>query len=424
MLRLSVARDFEKVVVSAEAAFSVRSWPYLRATLLPWLLCSGQRCWTRVASLASHRRSLSGYYRFLSDGKWRLELLFRSLFELIVRTFRLEDLTLVLDDTLCPKWGRTIFGVGYHFDHVGRPRPGYIWGHNWVVLAVVVPMGPGFWVALPFWIGLYRPAKTCGPEEFQTRHEMAVEVLKRARQWFSGPIELLADGAYSNRSLVRPARELEIHMVSRLRSDAALRRPDPPRRARGKRGRPPKHGAPLPRLATLARGSGFADVRVGIYGKMVTLQLREVLAYWPPVDCVIRLVITKDPSNPKRRAYLWTTRLDRSAAEVVESFARRWTIEQLFSVSKNQMGLDSAEVRRERSVIRHAALCLALQTWLEVWAHRFCPRVRGKSFAAKLAALRAESIKQAVFASGPRRKGSPGIARGFGELFATATANR
>jgi len=38
-------------------------------------------------------------------------VLFRCLFELIVRTFRIRELTLVLDDTLCPKWGRRIYGT-------------------------------------------------------------------------------------------------------------------------------------------------------------------------------------------------------------------------------------------------------------------------------------------------------------------------
>jgi hypothetical protein len=32
-------------------------------------------------------------------------VLFRCLFELIVRTFGIRELMLVLDDTLCPKWG-------------------------------------------------------------------------------------------------------------------------------------------------------------------------------------------------------------------------------------------------------------------------------------------------------------------------------
>jgi hypothetical protein len=421
MKHFMVSSSFLGVVLSAKVAFSKRSWPYMAATTLPWLLCAGQRCITRLAKLGRHRRSQSGYYRFLSEGKWRMGLLFRSLFDLIVSTFQVTKLTLVLDDTLSPKWGRGIFGTGSFFDHAARPRPGYIWGHNWVALAVVVQIGT-MWVALPFWIGLYRPEKTCRKEDFRTRHQLAAEALQAVRSWFSGPILLLADGAYANASLVGPARELSISLVSRIRSDARLRevqpRPQPP----GKRGRKPKHGPWLPSLKTLAgQGRALVTQTVSIYGKTVTLRLRVLEAWWPALECAVKVVIARDPRRKERVAYLVTTDLTMTAREVVEAFARRWTIEQLFSVAKNQMGLDSAEVRTERSVVRHAALTMAMVTWVEVWAQRSGGNLSARPFSAKLAAVRQETVMSTIFASGPRRKGSRRIACTLAELFTTAT---
>ena len=421
MIRYTLSSSFLGVALSAKVAFSKRSWPYLAATAVPWLLCAGQRCITRLAALGSHPRSLSAYYRFLSEGKWRMGLLFRSLFDLIVSTFAVTKLTLVLDDTLSPKWGRGIFGTGSFFDHAARPRPGYIWGHNWVALAVVVQIGT-VWVALPFWVALYRPAKTCRKEEFRTRHQLAAQALQAVRSWFSGQIMLLADGAYANASLVGPARQLSISVVSRIRSDARLREVEPRPQPASKRGRKPRHGPWLPTLKTLAgQGRAFVTRTVSIYGKTVTLRLREVVAWWPALECVVKVVITRDPERKERVAYLVSTDLTMTAQEVVEAFARRWTIEQLFSVAKNQMGLDSAEVRTERSVVRHAALTMAMVTWVEVWASRCGGKVAGRSFSAKLTAARRETLTQTIFASGPRRKGSRRIACTLAELFITAT---
>ena len=51
--------------------------------------------------------------------------------------------------------------------------PRNCWGHHWVVLAVGVQVAARAWVALPFWVALYRPKKTCPRGEFRTRHEMA-----------------------------------------------------------------------------------------------------------------------------------------------------------------------------------------------------------------------------------------------------------
>ena len=423
MLRCSVSSEFQEVVLTARVAFSKRSWPFVLAAGVPWLMCAGQRSVTRLASLGGLRRSRSAYYRFLSDGKWRLELLFHSLFLLIVRTFAIHELTLVLDDTLCPKWGRSIWGTGSYFDHVRRPRPGFIWGHNWVVLSVVVSAGGRAALALPFWIVLYRPRDRCPRQEFRTRHQLAAEGLGCVRLWFSGSIRLLADGAYANDSLVTPAAALGIELVSRIRSDARLRAPRPSRRARHRRGRKPTHGAWLPALKHLGNTrSAFRAHRVNIYGRDVRLLVRECEAWWPALRRVVRVVITRDPRRPARRAYLMTTDLRLTACEVIEAFAQRWTIEQMFSVAKTHMGLDTAEVRKERAVVRHAALCIALITWTEVWAQRVRKDVRGRSFANKLAALRSSTLAETIFSSGPRTRRSRRIASGLASIFTTATA--
>lgn len=85
----------EENVLSVRVASSKRSWPYLAATAVPWLLLAGQRRITRLEKLTSHPRGLSGDYRFLSGGKWRMELSSGCLFALIVKTFRITELTLV-----------------------------------------------------------------------------------------------------------------------------------------------------------------------------------------------------------------------------------------------------------------------------------------------------------------------------------------
>jgi hypothetical protein len=61
---------------------------------------------------------------------------------------------------------------------------------------------------------------------------------------------------------------------------------------------------------------------------------------------------TRDSKEPRRRhkgANFATTELTLSPEQVVEAFARRRTIEQLFADAKQALGLDSAEVRNENS---------------------------------------------------------------------------
>jgi hypothetical protein len=418
--RLCIRSSLHEVVFSAREAFSKRSWPYVATLAIPWLLLGGQRCITRLAALAPRRRSLSAYYRFLSAGKWRLPVLFRALFELVVRTFPSPTLLLVVDDTLVPKVGRGIFGTGYHFDHAARPRPMAIWGHNWLVLAVVVQLGRRAWVALPFWISLYRAKKSCPAKQFRTRTELALEALQAVRTWVSGPILLLADGAYNHNGMAAPLAKLRIGLVSRLRFDARLRDLTPLPRT-GKRGPRPRLGRRFtPRELHTERGE-FAPLTVAAYGKQVTFLVRELLAHWVTASCVIKVVITQDPRNPGRFAYLSSTDTNLSATQILELFARRWSIEQLFSVCKNQLGFDSAEVRHERSVTRHAALTMALATWVEVATFRASPRRAQASFSHKLGWLREQAVASMILGTSPRTSRNRRVSRGLAALFSTAT---
>ena len=66
-----------------------------------------------------------------------------------------------VDDTLCRKRGLTIFGTGMHHDPLisSRQRPHVSWGHDWVILSLLIvnpPWSPTKVWALPVGVRLYR----------------------------------------------------------------------------------------------------------------------------------------------------------------------------------------------------------------------------------------------------------------------------
>lgn len=402
MIRYKSTSEFSEIVFSCRIAFSKRSWPYLLAMAIPWLVQSGQRHIRRLSAPAAWKRHESSFYRFFSRFKFRTQLFFKALLGLILRTFQLKEILIVVDDTLCPKWGRHIFGTASFFDHVRRPRPGFIWGHNWVVLAVVVPLF-GVSVALPFWVSLYRSEKSCPKAEFRTRLQIVAEVLQVVQTWFPLRISLLADGAYNNQSLLKPLAKMKIPLVSRLRLDAVLRHEAPQRKAK-KRGRKPRYGARFPKLQKMARlERGWRKVRVQIYGKRVWLKIKSFDAWWPKAAVKVRVVIARDPAGKRKPCFLSSTDLALTPVQIIERFALRWSIEQLFADAKLLMGLDSAEVRAPNSVLRHAIFTFALMTWARVWAKKCLARLSDKptSFARQLSYLRGDLLSQTIFASIP-----------------------
>lgn len=417
MKSLQCTSEFLGVTLTFQAAFSKRSLPYFLAVSVPWIVFQGQRTVRALRRGTALKRHEASFYRFFSSFKLRVGVFRRLLFESIVSTFGLQDLLIVVDDTLCPKWGQKIFGTGRFFDHVARPRPGFIWGHNWVVLSIVVPLF-GANVALPFWVALYRPKKSCAADTFRTRHELVIEALKTARSWTTSPIRLVADGAYNNESILTPLRELGIHLVSRLRTDARLRG-NPPQRRRKQRGRRAKYGKALPGLTAMRRANrGWKRVKVAIYGKLVPMDIKTFMAWWPKSSQQLLVIITRDPRGRRKGAVLSSTDLTQSPEQVIETFARRWSIEQLFADAKQALGLDSAEVRSERSVLRHATLAFGFVTMVRIWAYKTMKSQKQppKSFAAQLSILREDIIANTIFREIPNRKGSRRNARSLAEL--------
>jgi hypothetical protein len=418
-VRLHYTSEFLGVVINFRVAFSKRSWPYFLAVTLPWLIHEGQRSIRKLTHGSGLRRYETGFYRFFSDFKVNAETLFKVLFDLIVHTFRLKEILLVVDDTLCPKWGHHIFGTGSFFDHTARPRPGYIWGHNWVVLAVIVDLF-GVPVSIPFWVVLYRARSSCPANEFQTRLQIVENAVRKLKEWTSLNLRLVADGAYNNRSLLRPLDELDIPLVSRLRTDACLRK-DLPKLRRRKRGRPAKYGAWLPKLSRIARsGRGWTTLTVHIYGKDVTVRVKTFDAWWPKAGIKLRVVIVRDPEGRRKPCYLSTTDFSMEPAEIIEVFSKRWSIEQMFSDAKNALGLDSAEVRKEKSVKRHAMMAFAFVSVIRIWAFKRLSRRKQPpvSFSQQLSLLRQEVIAETIFSSQPPTTGSRQNSRELARLFA------
>ncbi|MBN1459832.1 MAG: hypothetical protein JXA57_09850 [Armatimonadetes bacterium] len=140
-----------------------------------------------------------------------------------------------------------------------------------------------------------------------------------------------------------------------------------------------------------------------IYGKTVTLKVKSFDVWWPKSGVKIRVVITRHPKVRKRICYMSSTDLGMSPAEIIHAFSMRWSIEQMFSDAKLEIGLDTAEVRTANSVCRHAALAFGFVTIVRLWSLRKSAGRKNPpaSLRRQLAALREDTIMQTLFSSIP-----------------------
>jgi len=294
----------------------------------------------------------------------------------VVKTFNIAHLTLGLDDTLIPKYGKTIFGRALHFDHAAEVNfASFIKGHNWVTIGVLQHVSAlKKWICFPFWSELFIPEKECARTDtpFLTKIDISINMLKGIKEHFSTlSITLVADALYAKKKLLQWCIESKVTMITRLRSDAALFEPVRESKMRTQ-GRPPKKGKRLPALSTLAEGAKkFSALTLILCGEEKIVLYRQFLAYWKPAGAVVNVVIVKYPQKRGyTTAYFLSTDCSQSVASILTLVAARWSLENAFKDMKQHLGLGSWQCRNERAVIRSVPMTCAAYTTLMLWSHQ------------------------------------------------------
>lgn len=222
--------------------------------MLGWIMCLGKHTLFRVGHSVhtenspdhSQRHGLDSYYNFFERSAWSpKDLAYRIAWLVVTRLLSIGGITLLVDDTLAHKRGKTVWGMGWFRDAVAstRKRVATASGHNWVVVAVAICV-PGTAMpvlALPILARLHQPGRG-QPSCAVLAREMLLEILA----WFPDRnFTLVGDGAYACKELLADLPE-RVQFVGRLRGDAAVYDPKPPKAAKGKRGRKAKKGPRLP----------------------------------------------------------------------------------------------------------------------------------------------------------------------------------
>ena len=178
-------------------------------------------------------------------------------------------------------------------------------------------------------------------------------------------IHVVADAAYAGKELKKlpPG----ITWTTRLRKDAALH--DLPPGHTGRRGRPRAKGGRLPSLARARRHRGFAPVTVTRYGNAATIHAAVITCLWYSVfgSRPVTVVLIRDRSTAGYDLALVTTDTAASAAQVIERYAARWSIEVAIEDARQVFGAGQARNRTARAVDRTVPFQLACQAVAVTW---------------------------------------------------------
>lgn len=277
---------------------------------------------------------------------------------------------MLADDSPTSRYGKHVEGAGVH--HNPTPGPAgsdWLYGHHWVVLALLVQHPLWGVIAFPVFSMLYVRVKDVPALaekydwEFRTKHQFVVEMVTRFVQharWLKlvCQIWLVTDGGYTARNVIQPLMKLGVFVFSRLRSDAVLydlpAKPKP-----GQLGRPPIYGAQ--RISLSKRAShrrGWQTIAYRCRCGEVTRQYKTFLATSALTSGVIRVVLVKFDHGGW--AAYFCSNAEVSARDILETIADRWAIEEFFHDTKEVWGAGQQQVRNVWSNIG----CWHLNMWM------------------------------------------------------------
>jgi hypothetical protein len=372
---------FQELVTNFSCVFTSTPTQYSLLTItLGWILCSRKRTMTGIIRAAGTHatKSHDAYQGFFSKAHWDMETLWQVLADILCTMLPKEKpILLVGDDSLIKHYGRKIWGAGLYRDAVrsSKKYPAYAWGLNWVVLAMVVelPFLRGHRVALPIMARLNPKAppskkKGRGSVKKHTTVSLMSEMIHRiATRMPERQFIFCGDGAYASVAKQLP---VNVQLVSRIRKDAALfARPAPKKTHRP--GRPRKKGKrlPSPKDTAPADRKNWFMLKFHLYGKLVRRQVFQFQALWYEVspDRPVNIIIVRNPQNPGADEFFFTTDLALSPAEILYIYTGRWPIEVVFRESKQYLGIQDSQARKQQAVLRTTPFCLWLNSLIKVW---------------------------------------------------------
>jgi SRSO17 transposase len=375
---------------------------YCTGLLLPGERKSVEPMAARLAP-GNVRRMHQSLHHLVADAPWNDETVLDSALDFVLPAMlaRGPAVAWVVDDTGLPKKGQHSVGVARQYcGQIGKQDNCQVA----VSLSVTTESS-----SMPIAYRLYLPevwASDSGRREkvgipaeiqFQTKPEIALGQIRRARQRGIPEGVVLADAGYGTDTGFRTElTKLELRYVVGIQSTMTVWKPgQAPKPAPVYRGigRPPrllqrdeKHQpVSVKDLALSLVPAVWKTVtwRQGVKQKLrsrfAALRIRPAHRdYWRAAPHAEEWLLIEWPKGEEQPAKYWLSTLpaETSLTELVRTAKHRWIIERDYEELKQELGLGHFEGRGWRGFHHHATLCLAAYGFLVAERNRFSPSAR------------------------------------------------
>ena len=389
-----------------EVAFSERTWEWAKVLLVGAILAPGKRTVTaalRVMGL-SHERQFQNYHRVLNRATWSSRALSHILLRLLMQTFVPADAPLVvgLDDHIQRRRGDYIAPKGLYRDAVRSSTSFFVKtsGLRWLAMMILVPIPWAHRVwALPF-LTVLAPSERYHRDRgkrHKTLTDWGRQMIRQVRRWLPDrAVVVVADSTYAVLELLADCAQQPhpVTMITRLRLDAALYEPAPPRRP-GTLGAPRKKGARQPPLAQrlVAPTTTWTTSTIAWYGQRArSVDVATDTAVWYHVGkpvVPLRWVLLRDPLKQFKPQALLCTSLNVTPVQIVEWFVLRWQLEVTFEEARAHLGIETQRQWSDLAILRTTPALLSMFSLITLFAHQL---LQGQRLSARRAAWYQKSV--------------------------------
>ena len=293
-------------------------------------------------------------------------------------------------ETLERRRGARIQARGIYWDAVRSSRQQLVKasGLRWISL---MWLGPVLWAGR-YWALPVLTVLAPSPRYHQRQGRRHRKITDWARQmvmllhrWLPHrPLVLVGDNGYTVLDLLHCCQSLRepVTLIARLRLDAALYAPAPPREP-GQNGRPPLKGQRRPSLKSLLDQGHVPWTIAAVswyYGATRIVELTSQTAVWyrsgkPAVT--IRWVLIRDPQGTFDPQALLCTDPSGDPTQILQWFALRWQLEvtphqvqgRLFQEVRTHLGMETQRQWSDLAIARTAPVWLGLFSWATLAAH-------------------------------------------------------
>ncbi|QRM33529.1 transposase [Microvirga sp. VF16] len=425
---------FAAIIVAFAPLFRHRTWLHAEILLVGAILAPGKRTVTSILRITglSRERHFVNYHRVLNRARWNGRRAAHLLLGLLINTFvPAGPVILGLDDTIERRRGKHITAKGIYRDPVRSSDAHFVKasGLRWLSLMLLapIPWAARTW-ALPVLTALAPSERYC--HEHGQRHkkltDWARQMALQVRRWLpERGLVLVADMGFAALELLAALSRQGVICITRLRLDAALYEPVPPRRP-GTNGRPRTKGARLPNLSDVLQRTSTRWRRVTVPGWHGegdrSIEFCSATAVWhhsgrPIVP--IRWVLLRDPLGRFSPQALLCTDPMRDPLQIIRWFILRWQVEVTFQEARAHLGVETQRQWSDRAIARTTPCLFGLfsivtlltaqlgqrartAVWIDSWYRKSRP-----TFANALAAVRRDIWRETGLLKSQRQHKTP-----------------